>query len=396
MLFWNGGQATFINPNKSEGSYDQTGKYAVWPLSVICQSIVDGCRIYPNEFRPMLKPAFDVLDRYYCPKLQAYTAAQYFEGNDDIYLDDNAQVASALLTAFEVTGDPMYLEKGRRNVQFLMTGFERTGNPGGVRWHISKNVFNTCTTAECGLAALRLAKFVNHDPRPYIDFAVACCRWIFDRLQDPEDKLIWDGFDPRPDNPNEYQVTQHKWTYNQGTPLSLCCMLYYFTRDEWYKNKAEELAMAVTDRNTAIFDRDTPNMEARHYRDSVFFYQLLAEGFADFMLYLGDKSPEHVVNRVREESLHTLKYVHKYLKDPADGLYFQTFELFRINEHTYEAFKALTGENKPYEPAATERENVEVSIAVEQRPLTKSLISCASAARIFFQTARIWPNIEIE
>lgn len=393
MLFWNPGHGNFLNKNKSEGSYDSSGKYTVWPLSVMAQAIVDAARIYPREITPMIKPAFSVFDKYYSPKHQAYCASEYFNGNEDIYYDDNAQVASALITAYEVTGDPDYLQKGMRNVQFLMTGYDRSGSPGGVRWHIGKKGSNACTTAECGLAALRLAKHIKNDTRPFIEFGIACCRWLFDNLQDPDDKLICDGMEPTNDAHTKYKRNDTKWTYNQGTPISLCCLLYYFTRDEWYKGKAEELAAAVTNRETAIFDRDTPNREARYYRDSVYFYQLLAEGFADFMLYLGDRSPREVVDKVREETLHTLKYVHKYLRDPNDGLYFQTFELYKINEDTFEAFKRLTGESKPYQPTEGEREKRD-DMPVGNRPHTKSLISCASAARIFFQSARLYPTFE--
>lgn len=394
-LFWNHDANNFLNKNKSEGSYDESGKYTVWPLSVACQAIVDAARIYPEEIKPMLGPAFSVLDKYYSAKHQAYCASEFFDGNEDIYYDDNAQVASALITAYEVTGDSQYLEKGTKNVEFLMTGYDASGKPGGVRWHYGKKGSNACTTAECALAALRLAKHVKKDTKPYIEFAANCCHWLFDKLQDPEDKLICDGLEPCDDEQTEYKRNGTKWTYNQGTPMSLCCMLYSFTKDEVYKGKAEELAAAVTNRETAIFDRDTQNMEARHYRDSVYFYQLLAEGFADFMLYLGDKSPQDLVEKVKTETHHTLEYVYKYLRDPKDGLYFSTFELYKINEHTYEAFKHLTGENKEYQPTGGEREQRD-DIPVEKRPHTKSLISCAAAARIFFQSARLFPTIPIQ
>lgn len=390
LLFWSKDHNMFLNRNKSEGSYDDSGKYTVWPLSVMLQAIVDGTRIYPNEIGPMIQPAFASLEKYWSEKHHAYCASEYFDGNEDIYFDDNAQVASALITAYEVTGNKDYLDKGYKNVKFLMTGYDKSGSPGGVRWHLGKKGSNTCTTAEAALAALRLAKFVKHDAKELVEFASACCKWIFEKLRDPEDGLICDGLEP---HDGEYKRNGTKWTYNQGTPISLCCLLYSFTQDEHYKKCAEDLAMAVTNRETAIFDRDTQDRGARYYRDSVYFYQLLAEGFADFMLYFADKSPREVVDRVQNETLHTLQYVHNFIRDPEDGLSFQTFELFRINKRTYDAFKNLTGEDKQYEPSGGEREKRD-DIPVEERSHTKSLISCAATARIFFQSARIFPKFD--
>lgn len=339
----------------------------------------------------MLKPAFNVFDKYYSPKFKAYCASENFDGNEDVYYDDNAQIASALITAYEATGDRSYLDKGEVNVKFLLTGFDQSGNPGGVRWHVGKKGSNACTTAECGLAALRLARNLKGDVRVYTEFAEKCCRWIFDRLQDPDDFLICDGLEPVNEEKNEYNRNSAKWTYNQGTPISLCCMLYYVTRNDWYKQRAQELVSAVTNRNTVMFDRSTPRMESRYYHDSVYFYQLLAEGLADFVLYFGDKSPRDLVDRARDESLHMMSYVFRYLRDPNDMLYFQTLELFKINEHTYEQYKKITGSTRAFEPGQGERESCN-DVPIEKRAMTKSLIGCAGAARIFFQSGRLFPH----
>lgn len=342
------------------------------------------------------------IDCYFSKKWNAYCASENFDNNNDVYYDDNAQVASALVGAWEVTGDQQYLQKARVNVNFLVGGWQdgrdnaphgqgKGAGTGGVRWHVDKNGCNACTTAECALAALRVARHSPPDRQRYTDFAIMCCRWIIDHLQDPEDFLICDGLEPVSDKPGEYRRNGAKWTYNQGTTLSLCSMLYGITRQDYFKQRAQEIANAVTNRNTEIFDRNPSHMGARYYHDSVYFYQLLAEGFADFALYFEGKSPQELVERVKAECLHHLSYVFCYLRDPRDGLYFQTLELWKINESTYEAYKRITGCNHAYEPSGGEREHND-KISVEKRAMTKSLIGSGGASRIFFQSARLFPH----
>lgn len=384
-MFWNDQQGAYINSNNSEGSYSE-GRYVLWPVAVFNQAIVDGARIYPREIQPILAPAFQAYDHYYSKEYHAYCASYDFNGNQDIYYDDNAQVASSFLTAYEVTGCREYLDKGIENVHFLMGGQQKDG---GVRWHIAKEGCNTCSTAECGIAAMRLAKFAINN-QMYIEFARRCCDWIFNNVQ-AEDKLICDGLES--DGHGGLKRNDTKWTYNQGTPLTLCSLLYAFTKDEAYFARAEELALAVTDHNTAIFDRDTLNMDARHYRDHTYFYQLLAEGLADFLLFFEGKAKPETVSQIKGELLHTIKYVHEYLRDPSDGLYFQSFEVYRISKEHWEQFKTLTGENKQYQPSGAEREKADERIPLDQRKLVKSLMGTAASARVFFQTARVHPII---
>lgn len=346
----------------------------------------------------MLIPCLRQIELYYSKKWRAYCASENFDGNNDVYYDDNAQVASALVGAWEVTGDKQWLQKAKVNVEFLIGGWQDGSRgqgggagTGGVRWHVEKSGCNACTTAECALAALRLARHSVPDRPRYTDFAVKCCRWIIDTLQDPKDFLICDGLEPVSGQPGKYQRNGAKWTYNQGTTLSLCSMLYGITGQDYYKQRAQEIASAVTNRHTEIFDRGVPNLANRYYHDSVYFYQLLAEGFADFVLYFEGKSPQDLIERVKAETLHHLSYVFHFLKDPRDGLYFQTLELWKIDERTYDAYKNLFGGKHPYEPSGGERVHVK-NVPVEKRAFTKSLIGSGGASRIFFQSARLFPK----
>ncbi|ANB13839.1 hypothetical protein AWJ20_4786 [Sugiyamaella lignohabitans] len=387
LMFYDKDQHNFICHNNSGGPYCKEGRYTLWPVAVTVQAIVDAMRIFPKEIGPMMRPAFEAFDAYYSPKHHAYCASFNYDGNNDVYYDDNAQVASCFLSAYEVTHDKYYLDKAVENVHFLMTGAEK-GIYGGVRWHMGKQGSNTCTTAEVGIACMRLARVVQNN-QVYIDFAKMCADWIFERVQ-ADDKLIADGLEPDGDH---FRLNDAKWTYNQGTPITLCSLLYNAIRDEKYYKYAEGLALAATDHNTAIFDRDTQNMDARYYRDTTYFYQLLAEGLADFLLFFSDKAPQNVLDQIRGELLHTIDYVYKYIRDDQDGLYFQLFSIYEIDQKRADLFRELTGETgKPYKPHEGEREKTDAP--VDQRKLVKGLMGCGAAARVLFQTARVHPTID--
>lgn len=392
--FWDQNQQTFINKNKSDGSYDEkSGKYTLWAVAVAAQAIVDAARVNPEQFGPMIEPIFKVFDRYYTTEFGgSYCASENYDGNKDVYYDDNAQVASAFITGYEITGNMEYLEKSIAVFHFLETGWGKE-LPYGVRWHVDKPGSNVCSTAECGIAAMRISKHIKTPivKKVMVSFATNCAKWVFDWCQDKEgDKLIFDG--AKSDGKGWFVRDKAKWTYNQGTPLTLCCLLYKETKGSWFKEKAAELASAVTDRNTAIFDRDTANLEARYYRDSLFFYHLLAEGFADFVECFSSSCFPELIQRVRDEAVRELKYIYKYLRDPDCNLYFQNFELFRISEKLQKEYVKLTGTDKKFEPSSKEREHSDNdSISLKDRPLTHSLISCSAASRVFLQTMRISP-----
>jgi predicted alpha-1,6-mannanase (GH76 family) len=383
-LFFHSHKPEFLNHGKAGGAYDGAGHLTIWPVAVFVQSVIDSARVFPDTKNTVV-PACRAFYPYYSPDYRMYCASVNFSGNRDIYYDDNAQVASCFITGYEVTGDRELLGRAVELVNSLMGGQDR-GRYGGVRWHMEKQGSNTCTTAEVGVACARLARLVQNNQN-YVQFAQMCHQWIFERVQDKGDKLICDGLEPDGDH---FKLNDAKWTYNQGTPLTLSALLYNITGNKAYYESAKELVLAVTDHNTAIFDRDTPRMETRQYRDSTAFYQLLAEGFADYLLFFGQfedpKVAERIVNQVKD----TLHYVWKYMRDPHDGLYFNTFSIWKIDQRRRDAFQELTGENKTFEPDSGEREQGDGP--VEKRPFAKTLMGCGAAARVFFQSARLVPT----
>lgn len=389
--FWSPEKGTFISPRpKCSGTYGDENKFNVWSVAVATQAIVDGARIYPDELGPLIEPAVNALYRYRSPDKYGYCAVENFNGNGDIYYDDDAQVASALITAYEVTQKKEYLDRGRELVRYLMGGWnneKRAKVQGGVLWHRDKPYISAISTSETALACLRLAKFIPNEAQTYIQFGAKCTDWLLDTLLDKKEYTILDGIDKNSDGPNGM-----KWTYNTGCALSACSLLYEFTNDEKWLKHANDLAAAATNRNKSLFCRDWVEAGRRFWRDPSYFIQLLIEGLADYLLVVGDKAPESTANACKNEIERHLNFFRKYHYDPKDGLYFQMFEVWRLSEEHYELVKEQFGTIKKFDPNPEERAQ-EGKGSAGEKPMVKTLIGSGAAARIWFQGARVCPEI---
>ncbi|CAH6719956.1 putative meiotically up-regulated gene 191 protein [[Candida] jaroonii] len=369
----------FIAPEKCSGCYNNE-KFVVWAVSVAVQSVVDGARIY-KELVPLIDPAIDTFQRYKNPHLKGFSAAENNGSDKDIYYDDDAQVCSAMLTAYEVTGNLKYLDQGRELTRFLMGGWNdnpNAKNKGGMKWHLNNAYLNTCTTAETAKCCLQIAKFIPNEEKVYLDFAIKCTDWLVNTLQDPSDKLFWDGIQDTSDKHNDA-----KWSYNAGTPLSCAAHLYHYTKDEKWKKIATDIAKSAINRNSIIYDRDY-DMDKRYWRDSSYFVQLLIEGLADYMLYIGNE--DGLADDITEEIKRHLVMFYEYMRDPNDGLYIQSFEPHRTYRDVYDKkYKPKFGDRKGWSLKDEDKSG--------DKPM-KCLMGCGSAARVFFQGARVVPKID--
>lgn len=380
IKYYNKSQGTFIAPERCSGCYNEN-KFVIWAVSVGAQAVVDGARIY-KELVPLIDPAIMIFQKYKNNHLKGYSAAENNGSDKDIYYDDDAQVCSAMLTAYEVTGNVKYLDQGRELVRFLMGGWNdnpNCRNKGGMKWHINNAYLNACTTAEVAKCCLQIAKFVPNEKDTYIQFAIKCIDWQIKTLQDPGDKLIKDGIQDTADHPNDT-----KWTYNLGTTLSAAAHLYYYTKDTHWKKIADELAEAGINPGVFFYDRDYSN-DKRYWRDSSYFVQLLIEGLADYLLYVDQDVPQGLGDRIHDEIEKHLVMFYEFMRDPNDGLYIQSFE----PHHTYREVY-----DKKYKPHFGDRKGWSLKDEDKSgdRPM-KCLMGCGAAARVFFQGARVVPRI---
>lgn len=381
LTFYNPSKKTFTAKKKCSGCYNDD-RFVVWAVSVAAQAIVDGARLY-KELIPLIEPSVSIFQRYKNNHIKGYSAAENNGNDKDIYYDDDAQVASALITAYEVTQNKKYLDQGRELVRFLMGGWnenQSANTKGGMKWHISNPYLNSCTTAETAKACLQISKFIPDEKKVYVDFATKCVDWQIKVLQDKDDGLIMDGVQDTETNPNDT-----KFTYNAGTTLSAASHLYYITGDNHWKEIAENLAKASINRNAFFYDRDYPD-DLRYWRDDSCFVQLLIEGLADYLLYVGKAVPKDLAQDIEEEVRRHLIMFYEYMKDPKDGLYLQTFEPHTTYKEIYESkYKGQFGGSKNWNLKDGDKDGDSPQ---------KCLMGLGSAARVFFQGARVVPKIE--
>jgi uncharacterized protein YyaL (SSP411 family) len=391
--FWNPSKGSFTSPRpKCSGTYGDENKFNVWSVAVAVQAIVDGARIYPQELGPLIDPAIKALYRYKSDKFHGYCAVENFPGNNDIYYDDDAQVASALIAAYEVTQNKEYLDQGRELVRYLMGGWnndKKAKIQGGILWHRDKPYISAISNAEVAHAVLQLAKFIPKERDYYIEFATKVIDWQLKYLRDEGDGLILDGIDKNSDGGKNGM----KWTYNTGVTLSCCVLLYEFTKQEKWLKLSNELAAAATNRNKSLFCRDYNEFDRRYWRDPSYFIQLLFEGLSDYLLVIGDQAPKSTSSAIRGEFKRHLEYFRKYHYDPRDGLYFQMFEAHRISPEIWEIYRKQFGDSKKFDPNPEERAQ-EGGGELKDKPLVKTLIGSGAAARIWFHAARVLPEIQ--
>lgn len=381
LFYYNKSKGTFIAPKKCNGCYNED-RFVIWAVSVAAQAVVDGARIYP-ELLPLVDPAIAIFAKYKNPHLRGYLAAENNGNDKDIYYDDDAQVASAMITAYEVTGNKHHLDLGRELVRFLMGGWNDNPNAktkGGVKWHILNAYLNACTTAEVAKACLQISKFIPEEAHVYIDFAAKCIEWQIRVLQDPGDKLIMDGVQDTETRPNDA-----KWSYNVGTTLSAAAHLYHITKDAKWKKISDDLADAAINRGLTIYDRDYPD-HLRYWRDPSYFVQLLIEGLADYLLYVGNEVPEEFQRKIAEEIKRHLVLFYEYSRDSNDGTYLQSFEPHLTYKENYEKkYKLQFGGSKKWDIKLDDKDGDNIM---------KCLMGGGAAARVFFQGARVVPRID--
>lgn len=167
--------------------------------------------------------------RYLLRLVQALSASGY-RAKEGRLPDDNAQVAIALLRAYNTSSvsKAVYLTRAKRIVDFLFTGWD-SANGGGMKWHVEKTVRNAISTSLAAVAVLGLVKtnrqiagtasggvavgVTDKTEAELIAFARQCVQWVLDELQ-LDSGLIMDGVGGGP-------------TYTLALHVSLSCRTKY-------------------------------------------------------------------------------------------------------------------------------------------------------------------------
>ena len=181
------------------------------------------------------------------------------EGTDwswNEYNDDITWMSIACLRAYNFTGTANYLNIAKANFDMMYerahTEDELLGN--GLIWKQGTRTKNACINGPAMVACCYLAEATGDET--YYTKAKELFEWSKGRLFDTNDGHVYDAFYV---NENGETGTNY-WasTYNQGTYLGACTMLYQHTRDQQYLMHANQIA----DYTRAMFNNNVINNES--------------------------------------------------------------------------------------------------------------------------------------
>ena len=167
-------------------------------------------------------------------EMQAYVMERYKETweynpyNDDIMWLTIAHARLSLLT-----GDMKYAEIARKNFDLTYERAYDENLGGGLYWRIEKRGKNACITSPAAIASCLLFKLFGDEN--YLEKAKGLCDWMTKTLV-REDGKVYDNIGIHG------RIQEKTWTYNEGTYIGACTLLYTLTGEEKHLINAEKAA----------------------------------------------------------------------------------------------------------------------------------------------------------
>lgn len=337
---------------------------AVWAIAVTLQAFADGELAYKGYFKDRISQIYDFMNTYYNADKKGYSASN--SRDEDLYFDDNAQVGSALVTAYEATGDIKYIQRADEVNVFLRSSWN--SKVGGFTWKYKEPYVASISTLEVSLSLFRVYR---HNKAPIdLEYAIKGMNWILDNLLDKSSNLIFDGM-----SENDRKINDWRFTYHVGTALSLCSYLYKETKDNKWKDWTIKFAEASINQDNTFY----PEQMRKRYRvwkDQFSFTSLLVEGMADGIKYdiLKDKK---FTNELAQEA----RAAFNFGKD-SSGSYYSDLSPVNKGKDIGKVYNEWALDNKEFEDKRPKCE-------YKENTFTFSLIDVAAAARVFFHTAKV-------
>lgn len=285
--FYQNGSFDDEDPKCNRGDVDP----AVWPIAITGRATVqlgDIDRIYK---------VIANLDEHKNP--QGWFSASTAKDND-VYVDDNAQIAWVYCDAYKLTHDPSHLQTCQQLVDNIKT---QQIDGGGIRWDLNGHYVALISTCEAGLAALRL--YEHTGDASLISFAQNTLNYMETQLTDSSDGLFIDGIDISTNTPDK-----GKLTYTVGVTLLLLGYLNKYTGKGEYLDKARQLAEASAAGKGPFYN------QFGVWNNRLQYLHLLYQGFADLWRLAPGKFDDFKAEVKREA-----QFVHEYLQVDNLGSY---------------------------------------------------------------------------
>lgn len=392
--FWNPSIGSFTTQTPCHESHGN--QFSCYAQAVAVHAIGDSATVFKDMTLPIVDKVVKSTLKYRNPKYGAYSVDFHGgenSGNDDINYDDNAHLLRGLIQIYEATGNEKYLNLCSEIQKFMLTGIteHKHWHIKGCKWHISRSYMATISNSVGAMGAMKMIKYTNNkqDKARLYDFAKTCMDFIWEKMRDPNDNIIMDGV-----GLDSETIDITKYSYNQGSSLSAYCYMYQYDQNPEWKEKADLLIDGCINPGKTLYDRDYPDHNKRYLHGIVYFNQLLIEGIVDYILTFKDIAPPEVIEQCKNQLVRHASYYRKYCFDEKDGLYFMNFDIYKINSHIYKRYREEFGGDKPYNPDKRERLAAKDDGNIDRLPVVKSLIGEAAAAHMFFQIARVFPQME--
>ena len=141
----------------------------------------------------------------------------------------------AFARSYLLTGDTEYLNIAKNNFDPVYIRSYSNDLGGGLWWRTDKQSKNSCVCCPGSIAACLLGKATGD--MSYYEKAASVMKWEIENLFEPETGRVYDCW-------NIENLKKNTWasTYNQGTFIGACNLLYDHTKNEMYLNYAEKAA----------------------------------------------------------------------------------------------------------------------------------------------------------
>lgn len=153
----------------------------------------------------------------------------------NIYNDDIMWLVIAYTRSYLLTGNAEYLSYAKENFDAAFSRSYSDDLGGGLWWRTDKQCKNSCICCPGSIAACLVGRATGVES--YYEKAASVMRWEIVNLFEPETGRVYDCL-------NVDKLTKSTWasTYNQGTFIGACNLLYDHTKDEIYLKYAEKAA----------------------------------------------------------------------------------------------------------------------------------------------------------
>jgi len=152
----------------------------------------------------------------------------------NIYNDDIMWLVIAYSRAYMHTGIEEFLDYAKENFHVAWDRAYDDALGGGLWWRTDKQCKNACICGPGSIAACLLGKITGEEK--YFAGAASVMDWVFRTLFEPETGRVYDCINV------DGSVNRWASTYNQGTFIGACTLLWEHTGDEKYLKYAAKAA----------------------------------------------------------------------------------------------------------------------------------------------------------